>query len=1048
VGDERGAVRVRLLGGLSVEGIDEHALGSRKARLLLKRLAVARGDTVTTGELADVVWPSTAPSSPNEQVGVLVSRLRRVLGSSAIVHADAGYRLVVDWLDIDELSARVEEASGALSEGRHAAAGTAAHAATAIARGRLLPDDEGEWVGAARVWCDALVGRAHRIAAEAALGSGDPNAASASAETALLWDPYDESALRTLMRAHAAAGRPASGLAVYVRVRERLLDDLGVTPAAETEQLHDALVLGALDPEPAPAEGRGEPTILGRDRELAALDRALGRAAHGGAAAVLVRGEAGIGKSSLLEAWIAALGPGVLTVWCRCDPLGRDLPLQPLVDGVAKHLDALGPTSSEAIGDAGDVLGRLLGSTVATVETSSDPGMGKAQLFTALLSVVERLGEGVVVVIVEDIQHAGVSTREWISFANRRGRRLLVVASSADLGEVLPGGDVLDVGPLPREAAVELIGAVGDAGRADEIIGRAGGNPLFLLALADSDSDELPSSISEAVDRQVAVLGVAGEAVRAAAIIGGEIDLDLVSEVIAAPAVAVLADLEKACHVGLLEERATGFTFRHELVRDALDAGAGSARRALVHRDVARLLCRREGADPLAIAVHARLGGETGLAVEGFVAAGRAAFARHDGEAALGHLGSALALAEDPAAYALRARVRLSALDLAGAEADAAAAVALGGGAEALEVAAWVAYYRRQYDQARVYADAGADSATDEVLAVSCLAVGGRVRHAAGDLEGAEQRLLRHEPAAVGGRGVSDVWLAHLRVHQGRPGEALEIAQRALIDADRTSHPWAGLHGRFARIMALGQLGRVEEALLGCDQMEDVRRRLGSAGDRFEGIAANGRGWLLRNVGCISLADESNERALAAHAEQSRLTDVGLTEAYWVAHLDLIDGRLLAGDLEGAMRRIADVDGLDEWNGTMAWHQRHRLGLLRARAALMAGELDSAHALADTVRVDAARRGARRYQLLASAVTALCDQAPDVAEVGAVIEGLNSCARLEGWRLAAALANRLGVDAWRIDAERSAASVIAASGAHADTARRWVERAFSAPSTM
>jgi hypothetical protein len=230
--------------------------------------------------------------------------------------------------------------------------------------------------------------------------------------------------------------------------------------------------------------------------------------------------------------------------------------------------------------------------------------------------------------------------------------------------------------------------------------------------------------------------------------------------------------------------------------------------------------------------------------------------------------------------------------------------------------------------------------------------------------------------------------------------------------------------------------------------MEDVRRRLGSVGDRFEGIAANGRGWLLRNVGCISLADESNERALAAHAERSRLTDVGLTEAYWVAHLDLIDGRLLAGDLDGAMRRIADIEGLDEWNGTMAWHQRHRLGLLRARAALMAGENDSAHALADAVRVDAARRGARRYELLASAVTALCHPSADVEGVAATVEGLSSCARLEGWRMAAALANRYGIDEWRTDAERSAAAVIAASGAHADTARRWVERVLSAASTM
>ena len=166
-----------------------------------------------------------------------------------------------------------------------------------------------------------------------------------------------------------------------------------------------------------------------------------------------------------------------------------------------------------------------------------------------------------------------------------------------------------------------------------------------------------------------------------------------------------------------------------------------------------------------------------------------------------------------------------------------------------------------------------------------------------------------------------------------------------------------------------------------CDQVEDARRRLGAVGARFEGIAANTRGWLLRNVGCGGLADESNEQALAAHAEQARLSEIGLTEAYWVAQLDLIDGRLLAGDLDGASGGSPTTAGLDEWKGTMAWHQRHRLGLLRARAQIMGGEPESAWPLADAVRADASERGARRYELLASALIARCDPSSDIRSV-------------------------------------------------------------------
>ena len=147
MGEEGRGIRVRLLGGLAVEGIDEHALGSRKARLLLKRLAVAGGRAVTSEELIDVVWPTASPTRPNDQLGVLVSRLRRVLGTETIVHSDSGYRLDVDWLDIDELSTRVEEASSAFGEGRYAAARAAAEAAMSVGRGRLLPDDEGHVAG-------------------------------------------------------------------------------------------------------------------------------------------------------------------------------------------------------------------------------------------------------------------------------------------------------------------------------------------------------------------------------------------------------------------------------------------------------------------------------------------------------------------------------------------------------------------------------------------------------------------------------------------------------------------------------------------------------------------------------------------------------------------------------------------------------------------------------------------------------------------------------------------------------------------------------------
>src|SRR4051812_46726700 len=100
-----GQLRARVLGEFVLEGVEPRRLGSRKARTLLKVLALARGRPVAVDALADCVWPETAPARPAEQVGVLVSRLRAVLGAGRLPRSGAGYTLRLDWLDLEALGA-------------------------------------------------------------------------------------------------------------------------------------------------------------------------------------------------------------------------------------------------------------------------------------------------------------------------------------------------------------------------------------------------------------------------------------------------------------------------------------------------------------------------------------------------------------------------------------------------------------------------------------------------------------------------------------------------------------------------------------------------------------------------------------------------------------------------------------------------------------------------------------------------------------------------------------------------------------------------------
>ncbi len=433
-------------------------------------------------------------------------------------------------------------------------------------------------------------------------------------------------------------------------------------------------------------------------------------------------------------------------------------------------------------------------------------------------------------------------------------------------------------------------------------------------------------------------LGDAGATIRTAAAIGPEVDVDLLASVQHSPTIGVLDDLERAATAGLLVESEDGFRFRHELVRTAVEATMTSPRRALVHREVARAMIARRRSDPLAVAFHARRGGDDELAARSLVEAAEQAAGRYDVDTADNLLSDAFALDADPATLVARARIRMSRLDLAGASSDVAMALEAGAGAAALEMAGWVAYYRRDYDVAGTFAEEGIAVAGDTAAGSGCLVLSARVRHAAGDLGGALDQYVEAEGGPPETRQVADVWYANALLHAGRPAEALAHVDHALRSPPGP-HPFAPLHARWSRTLALAYLGRLADAFDSMDELDRLIERSGMLGSRFIGPARNIRGYLLRNANLPGPADESNQAALehTSGPDGEPATDA-LVEAYWVAHLDLTEGRLAVGDPAGAAELLGRMEPIGDWQGTMAWHQRHRLGLLRARLALADGD--------------------------------------------------------------------------------------------------------------
>ena len=93
------SLALRVLSDFGVDGVEPQALGSRKGRLALCVLALAEGQVVPADVLVDTLWGDAPPAQPEDQLAVLVSRLRSVLGRDRIQRRDRGYLLVCDWLD-------------------------------------------------------------------------------------------------------------------------------------------------------------------------------------------------------------------------------------------------------------------------------------------------------------------------------------------------------------------------------------------------------------------------------------------------------------------------------------------------------------------------------------------------------------------------------------------------------------------------------------------------------------------------------------------------------------------------------------------------------------------------------------------------------------------------------------------------------------------------------------------------------------------------------------------------------------------------------------
>ena len=605
-------LRVRVLGGFDVDGIPAPRLGSRKGRTLLKVLALARGHPVPVDRLVDALWPDTPPARPAEQVAVLVSRLRTA-ATADIARTDAGYALSIDWLDVDAAAALTDEAERRLESGALAAARSAAGAALALLRGPLLPEDpDAAWAEADRAAAQRLAAR-HR----AHCGEGRPGSRRRRSGRRRAGRPRARH--RPIRRGRPAAGDACPGRSRPARVSARGLRPL---PAAAGRRPRRRSGAGNHGPaHRAPAGGRGPgaaaaepagpplggapPTLAGRDDALAALDAALAAARAGVGTLVSRRGRGGHRQDGPARR-LGSQGAGG----------GRARPSGPLrrtraLAAAAAARRRRGPARRRAparrgrglLGPDEQVLGPLLASSTRSASGErlaalTDPGAGQALLFAAAFSLLRRQAvRRPVVLLIDDAHLAGPATLAWLRQVPARLATAPVVTVATQRAEErlpLNAETTIELGPLSRTDAAHIVGE----DRVDELYARSGGNPLFLAELGAAAPGALPASIRQAVDERCARAGPAAATLRTAAVIGPQVDLDLLAAVTGVPAAELLDHLEEGVRRRILTEEGATFAFRHALVREAVAATASGSRQAYIHRTAGRALQARLGCRP------------------------------------------------------------------------------------------------------------------------------------------------------------------------------------------------------------------------------------------------------------------------------------------------------------------------------------------------------------------------------------------------------------------------------------------------------------------
>ncbi len=371
------------------------------------------------------------------------------------------------------------------------------------------------------------------------------------------------------------------------------------------------------------------PVFVGRDQELGRLQSGLRAAAAGQPGMLLIAGEAGIGKTLLIERFAGqASQAGAVVAAGGAAPLaGGALPYAPLLQVLHAVAD---DHDRAALGEERSELTRVLTELAAgsqAGEREYGPEIGRGRLFELLSGLLDRLGRHApLVLVLEDLHWADSATLDFLAYLlrNRRRARMLLVGSYRvdDPGEWLPGWLAearrsrlvgwLELSRFTREElTAQLAGLRGgpvDSRVVAEVFERSDGNPFFageLYAAGKAGDPRLPLLLREVLLARVRQLSPAGQRLLSVAAVGGRwVGHGLLAAAAGGPEDELTGPLREAVGRGLLRvapaDRAGRevYVFRHALLQEAVYGELLPGERAGLHEQYARALAAGSGDEP------------------------------------------------------------------------------------------------------------------------------------------------------------------------------------------------------------------------------------------------------------------------------------------------------------------------------------------------------------------------------------------------------------------------------------------------------------------